>query len=207
MPRRLTAPGRGRADTRPAAIELTHLGAAGWELTDIEREVEGLRPDVALIAAARQRLELHDYTGRLLRALGRPPLVFATHWDEQSLPFGASQDARLREADVFVNEVKAVAPRTRVIVSRHFERHTSHASPPRGGEVRPARRPVSVPAVRLREHAPRQHPHRGRAVAQARARSRGRAGCVGLASMIPARLVRSERSSRRDSRPPAPSRG
>src|SRR6266850_3048502 len=37
----------------------------------IEREVEGLRPDVALIAAARQRLEIHDYTGRLMRALGR----------------------------------------------------------------------------------------------------------------------------------------
>src|SRR2546427_2760577 len=43
----------------------------------IEREVQGLRPDVAMIAAARQRLEIHDYTGRLLRALGLPRLVFA----------------------------------------------------------------------------------------------------------------------------------
>jgi L-ascorbate metabolism protein UlaG (beta-lactamase superfamily) len=87
----------------------------------IEREVEGLRPDVAMIAAARQRLEIHDYTRRLLRALGSPPLVIATHWDEQSLPFGAPQDERLREAEVFVREVKAAAPRTRVIVPRHFE--------------------------------------------------------------------------------------
>jgi len=89
----------------------------------IEREVQGLRPDVAMIAAARQRLEIHDYTGRLLRALGRPPIVFATHWDEQSFPYGAPQDERLREAEVFVREVKAVAPRTRVIVPRHLERH------------------------------------------------------------------------------------
>ena len=87
----------------------------------LEREVHGLRPDVALIAAARQRLEIHDYTGRLMRALDRPRLVFATHWDEQSLPFGATQDIRLREADVFVKEVKAVSPRTRVVIPRHFE--------------------------------------------------------------------------------------
>jgi len=89
----------------------------------IEREVQGLRPDVALIAAARQRLEIHDYTGRLMRALDRPRLVLATHWDEQSLPYGAPQDERLREAEVFVKEVKAVSPRTRVVVPRHFQSH------------------------------------------------------------------------------------
>ena len=89
----------------------------------LEREVQGLRPDVALIAAARQRLEIHDYTRRLMRALDHPRVVFATHWDEQSLPYGAPQDARLREADVFVREVKAASPRTRVVVPRHFESH------------------------------------------------------------------------------------
>lgn len=90
----------------------------------IEREIAGLRPDVAMIAAARQRLEIFDYTGRLMRALGNPRVVFATHWDEQSFPFGAPQDDRLREAEVFVREVKTVSPRTRVILPRHFERQT-----------------------------------------------------------------------------------
>jgi L-ascorbate metabolism protein UlaG (beta-lactamase superfamily) len=99
----------------------------------VEREWMGQRPDVAMIAAARQRLEIHDYTGRLLRVLGRPPLVFATHWDEQSFPFGAPQDARLSEAAVFVKEVKAVAPRTRVIVPMHLARHVL---PVRGGRAR-----------------------------------------------------------------------
>lgn len=89
----------------------------------IEREVAGLRPDVALIAAARQRLEIHDYTARLLRALDFPPLVLATHWDEQSLPYGAPQDERLREAEAFADEVKAASPRTRVVIPRHFEVH------------------------------------------------------------------------------------
>ncbi|MGH7388134.1 MAG: MBL fold metallo-hydrolase [Candidatus Rokuibacteriota bacterium] len=109
----------------------------------IEREVAGLRPDVALIAAARQRLEIHDYTGRLLRALGRPPLVIATHWDEQSLPFGAPQDERLREAEVFVAEVEAASPRTRVIVPRHFESFVlggpDVAPEPRNARPAPAR--------------------------------------------------------------------
>ncbi len=104
---------------RLAGREILWFGSMNF----IEREVEGLRPDIAMIAAARQRLEIHDYTGRLMRALGRPPLVFATHWDEQSFPLGAPQDLRLAEAAVFVGEVKAVAPRTRVIVPRHLERH------------------------------------------------------------------------------------
>jgi L-ascorbate metabolism protein UlaG (beta-lactamase superfamily) len=87
----------------------------------LEREVEGLRPDIVLVAAARPRTEIHRYTERLLRALGRPPVVVATHWDNQGLPFGAPQDEALGEAEVFVREVKAVAPRSRVLVPRHFE--------------------------------------------------------------------------------------
>jgi L-ascorbate metabolism protein UlaG (beta-lactamase superfamily) len=105
---------------RLGGYEILWFGSMNY----IEREVQGLRPDVAMIAAARQRLEIHDYTGRLMRALGLPRVVFATHWDEQSFPFGAPQDERLREAEVFVREVKTVSPRTRVILPRHFERHT-----------------------------------------------------------------------------------
>jgi len=122
--------GPRRMDTDVEGGTLTYmLRFAGYKIlwfgsmNYLEREVQGLKPDVALIAAARQRLEIHDYTGRLMRALDRPRLVFATHWDEQSLPYGAPQDARLREADVFVKEVKAVSPRTRVVVPRHFEPH------------------------------------------------------------------------------------
>ena len=128
VPRNFRGPRRMDSDIEGGTLAyLLRVAGHGilWfgSMNYIEREVQGLRPDVAMIAAARQRLEIHDYTGRLVRALGRPRLVIATHWDEQSLPFGAPQDQRLREAEVFVREVKRVSPRTRVIVPRHLETH------------------------------------------------------------------------------------
>ncbi len=87
----------------------------------IEREIDGLRPDIALVASARPRLDIHDYTGRLLRACGRPPIVIATHWDDQGLPFGAPQEAALAHTKAFVDEVRAVRADTTVIVPLHFQ--------------------------------------------------------------------------------------
>lgn len=87
----------------------------------IEREVQGLDPTVVFIASSRPRLQIHDYTGRLLRAVGRPPLVVATHWDIQTFPYGASQDLALEQSQSFVDEVHAAAPGTDVVVPRHFE--------------------------------------------------------------------------------------
>ena len=87
----------------------------------IEREVEGLRPDVAFIASAPPRLDIHDYTGRLMRCLGNPRHVVATHWDDQGLPFGAPQDKALAQTPAFVAEVKAASPETEVFVPRHFQ--------------------------------------------------------------------------------------
>jgi len=87
----------------------------------IEREVEGLRPDVVFVASAPPRLDIHDYTGRLMRCLGRPPLVVATHWDDQGLPFGAPQDKALAQTPAFVAEVKAASPETEVFVPPHFQ--------------------------------------------------------------------------------------
>src|SRR5262245_327902 len=129
VPRDFRGPRRLGSDVEGGTLAYL-LRLAGYEIlwfgsmNFIEREVQGLRPDVAMIAAARQRLEIYDYTWRLMRALGRPPIVFATHWDEQSFPFGAPQDERLREAELFLREVKKASPRTRVILPRHFERHT-----------------------------------------------------------------------------------
>jgi L-ascorbate metabolism protein UlaG (beta-lactamase superfamily) len=87
----------------------------------IEREVEGLRPDVVFIASAPPRLEIHDYTARLMRCLGCPPIVVATHWDDQGLPFGAPQDGALKHTKAFIDEVSAVSPDSRVVVPLHFQ--------------------------------------------------------------------------------------
>ena len=80
----------------------------------IEREVEGLRPDAALIGAMPERREIYQYTARLLRALGDPPVVLPTHWDRFNVPYTISLQS-------FLAEVKEASPSTRVIVPEYFQ--------------------------------------------------------------------------------------
>ena len=51
----------------------------------IEREIEGLKPDVALVGAMPERREIYDYMGRLLRALEAPPLVLFRQIDQDDV--------------------------------------------------------------------------------------------------------------------------
>jgi len=83
----------------------------------IERELEGIHPDIAIIAPG-LRGEIHDYTCRLLHVLGDPPLVYATHFDDWK---GSAVDEPL-DADLaaFSAEVARCSPRTRLVVPKHF---------------------------------------------------------------------------------------
>lgn len=87
----------------------------------IEREVEGLRPDVVLVGAMPERREIFDYTGRLLRALGYPRFVLPTHWDRFNVTYGVSQEPAIQRLQSFLLEVKATSPRSTVIVPKYFE--------------------------------------------------------------------------------------
>jgi hypothetical protein len=87
----------------------------------IEREIEGLEPDVAVIGAGSSRKEIYDYTGRLMRALHSPALVLPTHWDNFLAPCSASQQTNLDALQSFVKEVVAASPKTKVIVPKYFE--------------------------------------------------------------------------------------
>lgn len=87
----------------------------------IEREVDGLRPDVALIGAMPDRREIYHYTERLLRALGYPRLVLPTHWDRFNVPYDVSQQAAIDRLQTFIKEVKAASPSTEIIVPKYFE--------------------------------------------------------------------------------------
>src|SRR6185436_18783219 len=82
----------------------------------IEREVDGLRPDVALIGAMPERREIHDYTGRLLKAIGFPRLVLPTHWDRFNVTYDVSQAPAMERLQSFIEEVKAVSPKSVVTV-------------------------------------------------------------------------------------------
>ena len=87
----------------------------------IEREIEGLEPDVVLAGAASSRKEIYDYSGRLMRSLHFPALVLPTHWDNFFAPYGASQQASLDALQSFIQEILAASPKTKVVVPKYFE--------------------------------------------------------------------------------------
>jgi L-ascorbate metabolism protein UlaG (beta-lactamase superfamily) len=83
----------------------------------IEREIEGLRPDIAIVATG-LREEIYDYTCRLMRALGEPPVVLVNHFDDwHAAPVDEPPSDDLKK---FIAEVATCAPNTRVIVPKHF---------------------------------------------------------------------------------------
>lgn len=131
--------GRGNAGTAPRGLRaplrrrdyqeggsfayLIRIGGhevlAMGSMNYLEREMEGLRPDVALVGANSQRLEIHDYTGRLMRALGQPALVIPTHADAYGNPNPGA--AALADRKRFVEEVNTASPTSRVTVPTWFE--------------------------------------------------------------------------------------
>ncbi len=86
----------------------------------IEREIEGLRPDVALLGAMPDRREIFQYTPRLMKALGYPRIVLPAHWDRFNVPYDVSQEPAKQRLLPFLAEVKAASPKTRVIVPEYF---------------------------------------------------------------------------------------
>jgi L-ascorbate metabolism protein UlaG (beta-lactamase superfamily) len=89
----------------------------------IERELEGLAPDIAIVGAGAPRRRVPAYTLRLLRALDYPTLVLPNHVDDEALSVDqADKDERvLSDVKEFEEEVQAVAPGTRVVAPKHFE--------------------------------------------------------------------------------------
>jgi len=83
----------------------------------IEREMQGLHADVALVGAGASHAEVYRYAPRLMRALGRPKLVFPTHWDSYGTD---TPQAAHRRAEAFAREIQAASPGTRVIIPAYF---------------------------------------------------------------------------------------
>jgi len=100
---------------RMAGHQVLIMGSMNY----IEREVEGLRPDIAIVGALPNRHEIYDYTGRLMRALGHPATVFPTHWLYCGAP--AWKDSMTKDVKEFAEEVKATSPETNVIIPNCFE--------------------------------------------------------------------------------------
>jgi len=87
----------------------------------IEDELIGVRPDVAVIGAMPERNNIENYTPRLMRVLGNPPVVIPTHWDRFNVPYSVSQEPAVRRLQSFLDEIKSASPKTRVIVPEYFK--------------------------------------------------------------------------------------
>jgi L-ascorbate metabolism protein UlaG (beta-lactamase superfamily) len=87
----------------------------------IEREFEGLEPDILLAGINGSRLGLYDYDRRLLQSTSYPPLVLPTHWDNFRLPYGFSQQANIeRNLLPFIETAGRIAPDSQVVIPVHL---------------------------------------------------------------------------------------
>lgn len=88
----------------------------------LEREYEGLEPDILLAGINGSRLGLYRYDERLLRVTDNPPIIIPTHWDNFRLPYGYSQEANYdRNLAPFIETVRELSPESRVIPPVHLE--------------------------------------------------------------------------------------
>jgi len=87
----------------------------------IERELQGLHPDIAIVGAAPSRHEIYDYAGRLMRVLNYPAVVLPTHWDNFTIPYDAPEDEQLKQLESFKQEIIKASPKTKVIIPKYFQ--------------------------------------------------------------------------------------
>lgn len=104
---------------RIAGHQLLFISSANF----IERELAGVKPDVAFVAVG-LRQEIHDYTCRLLATIGKPRLVFTNHFDDFTAPYEVARAAHAADVErlaPFAAEVRACSPRTEVRVPRQLD--------------------------------------------------------------------------------------
>ena len=100
----------------------SHSILTAGSMNFIEREVEGLSPDIILPGVNYSRLEIYKYTERLMKATNFPSIVIPAHWDNFRVPYGFSQEVAIeKKVKPFIEEVKAASPGAKVIVPVHLE--------------------------------------------------------------------------------------
>ena len=87
----------------------------------VERELEGLAPDILLAGVNQSQLGLYNYNERLLRVTDNPKVIIPTHWDNFRLPYGFSQEASVElKLLPFKEDVGRLSPQTEVIIPTHL---------------------------------------------------------------------------------------
>lgn len=99
-----------------------HKVLTAGSMNFLERELQGLKPDIILPGVNFSRLEIYKYTERLLTLTNFPKTVIPTHWDNFRVPYGFSQQSAIdKKIKPFIEEVKAASPDSKVIVPVHLE--------------------------------------------------------------------------------------
>ncbi|OEI79568.1 hypothetical protein AST99_13435 [Formosa algae] len=99
-----------------------HKVLTAGSMNFLEREVDGLKPDVILPGVNFSRLEIYKYTERLMKLTNYPKIVIPTHWDNFRVPYGFSQDDAIeKKIKPFLEEMKQASPNSKVIVPVHLE--------------------------------------------------------------------------------------
>lgn len=100
----------------------SHQVLTAGSMNFIEKEVEGISPDIILPGVNFSRLEIYKYTERLMKATNFPGIVIPAHWDNFRLPYGFSQDSGIeKKVKPFIEEVRAASPGSKVIIPVHLE--------------------------------------------------------------------------------------
>lgn len=89
----------------------------------IENEIKGLNPDILLAGVNGSRLEIYNYTERLLKLTNYPKIILPTHWDRYE-PYEdeiAHEKARRDRVEPFIKEVSKISIEVQVIVPVHLE--------------------------------------------------------------------------------------
>lgn len=88
----------------------------------VERELEGLEPDILLAGVNQSQLGLYKYNERLLQVTKNPKIIIPTHWDNFRLPYGFSQEASVKlKLLPFKEAVGKLSPETKVIIPKHLK--------------------------------------------------------------------------------------
>ena len=87
----------------------------------VERELQGIEPDILLAGVNQSQLGLYKYNERLLKVTGNPKVIIPTHWDNFRLPYGLSQEASVElKLLPFKEDVARLSPETEVIIPKHL---------------------------------------------------------------------------------------
>ena len=89
----------------------------------IEREIEGLKPDILLAGVNLSRFNMYKYDERLLTVTDFPGVVIPTHWDNFRMPYSFSQEISIKNKLIpFRKKVSEVSPKTKVIFPVHLQK-------------------------------------------------------------------------------------